>query len=125
MAKVDPAAWIPTGIADLEDAAWDVVRSNANSAVTAGPGSGKTELLAQRALFLLQTGVCENPRRILALSFKRDAATNLRERLSLRTDRSGGQRFDSFTFDAFSKGLLERFRIGLNEALRPAADFEI
>ena len=35
-------------------------------AITAGPGSGKTEMLAQRADFLLRTGNCPYPKRILA-----------------------------------------------------------
>ena len=36
-----------------------------NLALTAGPGAGKTEMLAQRADFLLRTGVCRYPKRIL------------------------------------------------------------
>ena len=38
-------------------------------ALTAGPGAGKTEVLAQRADFLLRTGNCRYPKRILAISF--------------------------------------------------------
>ena len=38
-----------------------VVRSVREQVVIAGPGAGKTELLAQRAAYLLQTGV--SPRR--------------------------------------------------------------
>ncbi|BCJ65732.1 UvrD-helicase domain-containing protein [Polymorphospora rubra] len=43
----------------------------------AGPGAGKTEFLAQRAAYLLQTAFCPWPRHTLAISFKRDAAANL------------------------------------------------
>ncbi|MGP9490545.1 UvrD-helicase domain-containing protein [Glutamicibacter sp. 287] len=84
-----------------------------NVVVAAGPGAGKTELLAQRADFLLQTGSCPYPRRILAVSFKIDAARNLRERVRLR---SGGQfaaRFDSFTFHAFAKRIIDNYRPAL------------
>jgi ATP-dependent DNA helicase UvrD/PcrA len=73
-------AWDPTGISQLEPAAWDALRDNGCTAVVAGPGAGKTEFLAQRAAFLLQTGLCPAPRRILAISFKRDSAANLARR---------------------------------------------
>ena len=42
--------------------------SNENVVVAAGPGAGKTELLAQRADFLLRTGHSPYPHRILAVS---------------------------------------------------------
>ena len=47
--------------------------------VIAPPGSGKTRTLAGRILHLLQTGV--RPSSILALTFTRRAATEMRERL--------------------------------------------
>jgi hypothetical protein len=56
----------------------------ANVVVTAGPGAGKTELLAQRADFLLTTGVCRYLQRVLAISFKLDAPRNIRERVGKR-----------------------------------------
>ena len=56
--------------------------------MVAGPGAGKTEFLAQRACFLLETGRCRHPKRILAISFKRDAAINLAERVR---SRAGGE----------------------------------
>ena len=46
---VKPDDWRPTGIAELEPNALAVVRSTNHRSVIAGPGSGKTELLAQRA----------------------------------------------------------------------------
>ena len=69
--------WQPVGVGALEPSAWEVVKSSTNKSVIAGPGAGKTELLAQRACFLLQTGKCPWPRRILAISFKRDSASTL------------------------------------------------
>lgn len=53
---VKPDEWQPTGIVELEPNALVVVRSTNNRSVIAGPGSGKTELLAQRASYLLQCG---------------------------------------------------------------------
>ena len=55
------ASWEPTGIAQLEPAAWDALRDEGCTAVVAGPGAGKTEFLAQRAAFLLQTGTVPRP----------------------------------------------------------------
>ena len=69
--RVRPEQWTPIGVEALEANAMTVVQSTDNRSVIAGPGAGKTELLAQRAAFLLQTGTSPPPRRILAISFKR------------------------------------------------------
>ena len=122
---IEPRNWKPSGIEALEQNAMDVVFSALHSAVVAGPGSGKTELLAQRAAFLLQTGAAPSPQRILAISFKRDAAKNLSTRIQLRCHPSHAARFDSLTFDAFAKGLLDRFGQSLPEHWRPRANYEI
>lgn len=79
-------------------------------ALTAGPGAGKTEMLAQRADFLLQTGICRYPKRILAISFKVDACKNLKERVQKRCGHDLAFRFDSFTFHGFAKRIIDRFR---------------
>lgn len=110
---VAPDAWLPVGIPTLEDAAMRAVKARGNTLVTAGPGAGKTELLGQRGVFLVQTGQCPYPRRILAISFKRDAARNLRERFERRCSKEQVDRFDSVTFDAFTKQLFDRFWRGL------------
>ena len=122
---IDQKKWRPIAIDELEPAAWEVVRSRANKVVIAGPGSGKTELLAQRACFLLQTGIVRSPRRILALSFKRDAAKNLKDRVSQRCDTADAARLDSLTFDGFAKSLLDRFYPALAEQWRPSSDYDI
>lgn len=70
MSLVKPDQWKPVGIADLEPAAWQALRHTSSAYVVAGPGAGKTEFLAQRAAYLLQTGLCRQPARILAISFK-------------------------------------------------------
>lgn len=123
--RVHPEDWKPVGVNALETNALEVVRSTENRSVIAGPGAGKTELLAQRAAYLLQTGASPAPRRILAISFKRDAATNLATRVRQRCHRSHAERFDSMTFDAFAKGLIDRFGQALPERWRPRPDYEI
>ncbi|MDE2469149.1 MAG: ATP-dependent helicase [Bradyrhizobium sp.] len=122
---VRPGGWTPIGIDELEANAMTVVRSTGNRSVIAGPGTGKTELLAQRAAYLLQTGTSPAPQRILAISFKRDAASNLGARVRKRCHRQHAGRFDSMTFDAFAKGLLDRFGQALPERWRPSPDYEI
>lgn len=80
MIRVD--RWVPSDNLKLEPnallAATEIER---NLALTAGPGAGKTEMLAQRADFLLRTGTCRYPKRILAISFKVDASHNLKARV--------------------------------------------
>lgn len=123
--NIDRTAWQPVDVGSLEESADRAVRSDHNVLVIAGPGAGKTELLAQRACYLLQTSLCRIPRRILAISFKRDAAKNLRDRVSERCGRDLAVRFDSLTFDAFAKGLVDRFRRGIPSAWRPSGNYRI
>ena len=123
--RIDPADWKPVGVKALEANALKVVRSKKNRSVIAGPGAGKTELLAQRAAFLLQTDAAPSPRRILAISFKRDAASNLAARVRQRCHHTHASRFDSMTFDAFAKGLVDRFGQALPDRWRPRPDYEI
>ncbi|MFD3705824.1 UvrD-helicase domain-containing protein [Nocardia sp. NPDC058658] len=114
--------WIPVDGLTLEPNAMSAATiSKENVVVSAGPGAGKTELLAQRADFLLRTGECPYPRRILAVSFKVDAARNLRERVRLRSGPQLAARFDSLTFHAFAKRIIDNFRPALTgyNALSP------
>ncbi|MEV0182891.1 ATP-dependent helicase [Streptomyces sp. NPDC050625] len=118
--------WHPVDGLVLEPNALSAVTmSDRNVVVSAGPGAGKTELLAQRADFLLRTGQCPYPRRILAVSFKVDAARNLRERVRRRSGSRLAARFDSFTFHAFAKRVIDNFRPALTgvNALNP--DYQI
>lgn len=122
--RVRPEDWVPQGIEELEAAAWDALRETRRSVlVTAGAGAGKTEFLAQKAAFLLQTGACPAPRRILAISFKRDAAATLGARVARRCPDHLSRRFVSMTFDGFAKSLLDQFRDALPASHRPAADY--
>ncbi|WP_197729928.1 UvrD-helicase domain-containing protein [Rhizobium ruizarguesonis] len=123
--RMDPERWEPSGVKALEKNALIVVKSDDNRSVIAGPGAGKTELLAQRASYLLQTGIAKAPQRILAISFKRDAALNLGKRVDLRCHGDLANRFDSMTFDAFAKGLLDRFGQTLPDRWRPTPNYDI
>jgi DNA helicase-2/ATP-dependent DNA helicase PcrA len=125
MKHIDIEDWQPADNLTLEDNALKVVRSAKNRLVVAGPGAGKTELLAQRASYLLQTNACKYPHKILAISFKNDAAYNLRERVRLRCGDELSKRFDSFTFDSFAKQLLDRFRSAIPEAFQINSDYQI
>ncbi|WP_407916975.1 UvrD-helicase domain-containing protein [Kitasatospora sp. NE20-6] len=116
--------WKPSGIDDLEPTAWEALQDPGSVAVVAGPGAGKTEFLAQRAAYFLQTGICPYPQRILAISFKRDAAANLGRRVAARTPEHAG-RFVSMTFDAFTKGLVDRFATALPQPWRLAGGYDI
>ena len=103
--------WSPVGGLTLEPNALAAATEIAhNLALTAGPGAGKTEMLAQRADFLLRTGTCRYPRRILAISFKTDASQNLKARVRKRCGPELAARFDSHTFHAFAKRIIDRFR---------------
>ncbi|MBR4720164.1 MAG: ATP-dependent helicase [Clostridia bacterium] len=116
--------WMPENIV-LENAAMEVVKSDYNTLVIAGPGAGKTELLAQRACYLLQTNTCPYPKRILAVSFKKDSASNLGERVKQRCGQELSCRLDSYTFDKFCKEILDRFIMALPESFRPDKNYRI
>jgi superfamily I DNA/RNA helicase len=104
-------AWKPADGLTLEPNALLAAKERTRSlALTAGPGAGKTEMLAQRADFLLRTGTCHYPKRILAISFKVDASINLKERVKRRCGSELAARFDSYTFHAFAKRIIDRFR---------------
>lgn len=112
---IEATLWRPADGLKLEPNALLAARESLrNVAVTAGPGAGKTEMLAQRADFLLRTGLCSYPRRILAISFKADACQNLKERVRQRCDPRLAARLDSLTFHAFAKRLIDRFRTVLS-----------
>jgi superfamily I DNA/RNA helicase len=119
---IRPEEWQPVGRLELEPNALAAIRAiDSNVVVAAGPGAGKTELLAQRADFLFRTGQAPYPRRILAISFKVDAARNLGDRVRARSGAQYAARFDSLTFHAFAKRLIDNYRPALTEqnALNP------
>lgn len=106
MKYITPDSWNPCDVIQLEDNAKTSVIIPSNVLVIAGPGAGKTELLAQKASYLFQTNMCHDPQKILAISFKKAAAANLKERVVIRCGNDIADRFVSLTYDAFSKGIL-------------------
>ncbi|NJN35859.1 MAG: ATP-dependent helicase [Nitrospiraceae bacterium] len=125
MRLIRPEDWRPSGIDDLEPAAWNALRYGGSACVVAGPGAGKTEFLAQRADYLLKTGLCRAPHRVLAISFKTDAANNLASRVRQRCPPEFANPFVSVTFDAFTKSLVDRFLNAIPEDWRPTRPYEI
>ncbi|MBV4420181.1 ATP-dependent helicase [Clostridium tyrobutyricum] len=102
-----------------------IIKCNKNCLVSAGPGAGKTELLSQKASFLLQTNKCTFPRKILALTFKRDASDNLKNRVDIRCGHELSNRFVSSTYDSFFTYLLSRFFNLVPSIYKPSDDYNI
>jgi DNA helicase-2/ATP-dependent DNA helicase PcrA len=123
---IEPERWHPLDNLELEKpGAVDAVKSDFNCYVVAGPGAGKTELLAQRAGYLLQTGLCAAPQKILALSYKRDARRAIEERVRQRVGREFSRRFITMTYAGFAKSLVDRFRLALPEGYCPIPDYQV
>lgn len=125
MTFIKPDEWTPSQGILLDGKALEIVRANTTMSILAGPGAGKTELLAQRASYLLTTGLCPPPQKILAIAFKVDAARNLHDRVAERCDVLKAQRFESLTLDAFAKKLVDQFLEALPEHIRPTPDYQI
>ncbi|WP_141287102.1 MULTISPECIES: UvrD-helicase domain-containing protein, partial [Pseudonocardia] len=117
--------WAPVGIPSLEPAALEAVREAGHGCVIAGPGAGKTELLAQKAAYLFSSGLCPAPYRVLSISFKTDSAENLARRVEERCGRATSLRFDSMTFDAFTKNILDRFSTTLPQIWQPSNAYHV
>jgi DNA helicase-2/ATP-dependent DNA helicase PcrA len=117
--------WKPADNLSFDPVSLRVIMSEKNIMVSAGPGAGKTELLAQRAAYLLQTNKSIYPRQILALSYKVDAAKNLENRVKDRCGEWLSQRFTSKTYDAFAKTIVDQFGNLLPADLQPATEYEI
>ena len=123
--KVSEQDWKPSDGIELEDAALNSIKETNNVSIVAGPGAGKTELLAHKAGYLIETGLCPYPKKILAISFKGDAASNLQERVEKRYGKDVSSRFESKTFDSFAKGLLDQYLYAIPEEYKPAKQYEI
>ena len=75
--------------------------------VVAGPGSGKTAVLALRAARLLDSGF--EPSSILALTFTNKAAESLRERLSRTAGPGPAAEIRASTFHSLCRSILEEW----------------
>ena len=116
--------WTPSEDIEATSELMDIITCEDSVAVLASAGSGKTELLAQKANYLLFTDTCAWPRRILSLTFKTEAQINIKERVNKRCGNKA-YRFDSFTFHAFCKSIVDRFKNTLPEADRPIENYDI
>lgn len=61
--------WLPKGDIILENAALEAVKNVNNCLVIAGPGAGKTELLAQKLDYLFSTNECIFPKKNFSFKF--------------------------------------------------------
>jgi len=116
--------WSPSEGIEATDELMNIITCSESVAVLAGAGAGKTELLAQKANYLFFTDQCAWPKRILSLTFKTEAQLNISERVKKRCG-DKATRFDSFTFHAFCKSIVDRFKNVLSEAKRPINNYDI
>ncbi len=95
---VEPAVYLPTPeqSAIIQSPVSDV------ALVVAGAGSGKTETMANRVLWLLANGHVE-PHQILGLTFTRKAASELSERINERIEQMVESRLVPKAIDEFSR----------------------
>lgn len=117
--------WQPKDDLFFDKKSLEIIKSNHNLAIMAGPGAGKTEILAQKACFLLETDACPWPYNILSISRKRESASNIKSRVSLRCGKELSERFHSFTIEAFTKSILDRFMSTLPKHEQPSKDYEL
>ena len=82
-----------------------------NVLALAGPGSGKTHLLVAHAVYLARTQVGN----ILALTFSRNAAQELQERISQKLNPNESRRISTGTIHTYALRLLDAYgyRLGL------------
>lgn len=109
----------------LEDATKKAIINLENVLVLAGPGSGKTELLAQKAYYIFKNKKIEKNKKILAISFKRDSAKNLFDRIENRLSLENRSNFVSLTYDAFAKSIVDQFYMSISDFLILGTDYEI
>src|SRR5207302_3329047 len=83
-----------------------VAHGDGPAIVLAGPGSGKTRVIVERAVRLIDAELAR-PEQLLVLTFSRKAAADLRERLASRLQRSYAS-FPVTTFHAFCLSILAR-----------------
>ena len=124
MKIVNKNNWKTVGNITLEKNAFDAIKCEKNTLVIAGPGAGKTELLAQKACYLLETNLCRSPQKILAISFKKDSAENLKERVLKRYGEEIKDRFISLTYDAFFKSIVDHFIYSFRSCLEQILRFQ-
>ncbi len=84
-----------------------VITTDGPVMVVAGPGTGKTELLALRVVHIIREGLAK-PSSLLCLTFTDNACLNMRERL-VKLIGDNAYRVPIFTFHSFSSYVMGRF----------------
>ncbi|MDE0231913.1 MAG: ATP-dependent DNA helicase [bacterium] len=82
-----------------------IARTEGTQLVIGGPGTGKTELLARRAAHLINSGIARSDE-VLALTFSRETASDLRGRITSGARRSFGE-MSVGTFHGFARAVVE------------------
>ena len=122
---IDASIWEPKDGLEFDKKSLDIIKCDNNIAIMAGPGAGKTEILAQKACFILETELCSWPYNILSISRKRESASNIKDRVSLRCGEALSERFHSFTIEAFTKSIVDRFVHILPKHEQPNEDYKL
>ncbi|MDE0131218.1 MAG: ATP-dependent DNA helicase [bacterium] len=94
-----------------------IARAEGTQLIIGGPGTGKTELLARRAAHLINSGIALSDG-VLALTFSRETASDLRGRITSGARRSFGE-LSVGTFHAFARALVEEHCQMLLGSARP------
>ncbi|MPZ51988.1 MAG: AAA family ATPase [Acidimicrobiia bacterium] len=99
------------------DSDWDdiVTSSGGTELILAGPGTGKSEFLVQRAVYLLGESQI-SPDQLLVMTFSRRAAADLRSRILSGLEGTISD-VTATTFHAFASGLLDRHGDHLTEGI--------
>jgi hypothetical protein len=102
----------------------DIARDTSSSLhVLAGPGTGKTYAMTRRIARLLETGT--PPEKILAVTFTRTAARDMREQLH-RLGIEGAERVRASTLHSFCYGMLQQKAVfaATQRVARPLLSYE-
>lgn len=105
-------------VENLNKAQKDAVTTAAgNLLILAGPGTGKTRVIVQKILHMVDQGL--TPEKILAITFSRKAAQEMEERVLQQRPRLAGQ-LQILTLHAFCVDLVQKhgFRLGLGRSAK-------
>src|SRR5579871_1735202 len=92
--------------------------------VVAGPGTGKTEVLAMRIANLLRSEAQVQPHEILCLTYTEEATNSMRRRL-VQIIGPAAHRVNIFTFHSFCNSVIQNFSGYFSQwSLQPVSELE-